>query len=174
MSLYDVLFRVDEEDTKAGSFITKDGRVIFVGGLGSGGGSSGGGSSGGVAVSEVFSGTSADLTDADIVSMKTTAGLIKKGFGVSDPQIVDQLGREAADQLNQAGIFEGSVYASHYNGMTPVGDDKFGSVPFAGVAGGSGESNRAFSKAVSWLRDAGWNATYVNNDDYSGIIVNSL
>jgi len=41
MSLYDVLFRVDEEDTKAGSFITKDGRVIFIGGPGSGGGSAG-------------------------------------------------------------------------------------------------------------------------------------
>ena len=68
MSLYDVMFRVDEEDTKAGSFITKDGRVIFVGGPGSGGGSGSdrASSSGGVPVYEVE--VTQDSNIYDIVS----------------------------------------------------------------------------------------------------------
>ena len=101
---------------------------------------------------------------------QTTRRLAANGMQVLSRPEAESLGREAADQLNGTGIFEGSVYQSHFSGFKIENGEPVG-VVYAGVGVGSGESDSSLRAGADRLNEAGWNATVVSNDYYRGIVV---
>ena len=160
MSLYDVMFKI-EKDTKAGSFITKDGRVIFVGGPGSGGGSSEGGSLGG---GMLFPEATGKAGDANAASAQVALSFHFSKEAPTITEIPNGIRREFVGDQGKLAIEtsdNGATYTGTFTGRSnrPIDGYEHDSPEQAIIgtlleAGRAGEFDRNYEKPLpaEWIR----------------------
>jgi hypothetical protein len=110
------------------------------------------------------------LSPEETGKVKVFENLKGQGHKTFDRNKAESLAREAADQLNSSTSKGYTVYGSTYHTYDAEGKE---TGHFAVVAAGSGETKGDLSRRAAKLREAGWKATPIDNEDIKGIVVTS-
>jgi hypothetical protein len=112
-----------------------------------------------------------DLSPEELNKVKTFLGLKNKGHKTfQSANEAKRLASEAADQLNASTQQGYTVYGSDYHSYDNQGNS---TGYFAVVGVGAGETKGQIATRAKKLRDMGWNATPIDNEDIKGIVVTS-
>jgi hypothetical protein len=110
----------------------------------------------------------AGLSPEEADKVKVFDNLRKLGHKTYSTDKAKNLASEAADQLNSATKQGYTVYGSTYHTYDAEGKE---AGHFAVVSVGAGETKADISRRARQLRDMGWNASPIDNEDIKGIVV---